>query len=36
MPYANNEHPRSLNSAFVVRCLDSIISLLGIAEIARP
>ena len=36
MPYANNKgadqpaHPRSLISAFVVRCLDSIISLVSI------
>ena len=42
MPYSNNKgadqpaHPRSLISAFVVRCLDSIISLLAIAEISRP
>ena len=42
MSYANNkgegqhEHPRSLISAFVVRCLDSIIPLLAIAEISRP
>ena len=42
MPYANNKgadqpaHPRSLISAFVVCCLDSIIPLLAIAEIARP
>ena len=41
LPYANNKaadslaHPRSLISAFVVRCLDSIISLLVIAEISR-
>ena len=41
MPYANNKgadqpaHPRSLISAFVVRCLDSIISLDSIAEISR-
>ena len=41
MPYANNEgadqpaHPHSLISAFVVRCLDSIIPLLAIAEISR-
>ena len=28
-------HPRSLISAFVVRCLDSIISLDSIAEISR-
>ena len=39
MSYANNKgadqpaHPRSLISAFVVRCLDSIISLDSIAEI---
>ena len=39
MPCANNQgadqpaHPRSLISAFVVRCLDSIITLLAIAEI---
>ena len=42
MPYANNKgadqpaHPGSLISAFVVRCLDSIIPLLAIAEISRP
>ena len=42
MPYANNKgtdqpaYPRSLISAFVVRCLDSIIPLLVIAEILRP
>ena len=41
MSYANNKgadqtaHPRSLISAFVVRCLDSIISLDFIAEISR-
>ena len=41
MSYANNKgadqpaHPRSLISAFVVRCLDSIISLDSIAEISR-
>ena len=43
MSYANNKgkgadqpaHPRSLISAFVVRCLDSIISLDAIAEISR-
>ena len=41
MPYANNKgadqtaHPRSLISAFVVRCLDSIIPLLAIAEVSR-
>ena len=42
LPYANNKgadqpaHPRSLISVFVVRCLDSIIPLLAIAEISRP
>ena len=41
MSYANNKgadqpaHPRRLISAFVVRCLDSIISLDSIAEISR-
>ena len=41
MSYANNKgadqpaHPRSLISAFVVRCLDSIISLESTAEISR-
>ena len=41
MPYANNKganqpaHPRDLISAFVVRCLDSLILLLAIAEISR-
>ena len=41
MSYANNKgadqpaHPRSLVSAFAVRCLDSIISLDSIAEISR-
>ena len=40
MSYANNKgadqpaHPRSLISAFVVRCLDSTISLDSIAEIS--
>ena len=29
-------HPRSLISAFVVRCLDNIISLDSIAEMSRP
>ena len=39
--YANNKgadqpaHPRSLISAFVVRCKDSIISLVSISEISR-
>ena len=41
MPYANNKgadqpaHPRSLISAFVVRCLDSIIPLVSISEISN-
>ena len=41
MLYANNKgtdqpaHPRSLISAFVVHCLDSIIPLNFIAEISR-
>ena len=41
MSYANNKgadqpaHPHSLISAFVVRCLDSIISLGSIAKISR-
>ena len=37
MSYANNKgaDPRSLISAFVVRCLDSIKSLDSIAEISR-
>ena len=41
MSYANNKgadqpaHPRSLISVFVIRCLDSIISLDSIAEISR-
>ena len=41
MSYANNKgadqpaHPRSLISTFIVRCLDSIISLDSIAEISR-
>ena len=40
MPYANNKgadqpaHPRSLISAFIVRCLSSIISLVSIYEIS--
>ena len=39
MPYANNKgadqpaHPRSLISAFVARCLNSMISLVFISEI---
>ena len=41
MSYSNNKgadqpaHPRSLICAFVVRCLDSIISLDSIEEISR-
>ena len=41
MSYVNNKgadqpaHPRSLISAFVVCCLDSIISLDSIAEISK-
>ena len=41
MSHANNKgtdqpvHPRSLISAFLVCCLDSIISLDSIAEISR-
>ena len=41
MPYANNKganqpaHPRSLISAFVVRCLDSIITILAKSTIFR-
>ena len=40
MSYANNKgadqpaHPRSLISAFIIRCLDSIISLDSISEIS--
>ena len=40
MSYANNKgadqpaHPRSLISTFVVRCLDSIITLVSISEIS--
>ena len=40
LPYAKNKgadqpaHPRSLISTFVVRCLDSIISLVSISEIS--
>ena len=40
MPYANNKgadqpaHPRSLISTFIVRCRDSIITLLAIAKIS--
>ena len=41
MPYANNKgadqpvHPRSLISAFAVRCLDSIMSILAKYKISR-
>ena len=41
MTYVNNKgadqpaHPRSLISAFVVRCLDSIIPRVSISEISR-
>ena len=38
MPYANNkgadQHPCSLITAFVVRCLDRIIRLVSISEIS--
>ena len=40
LPYANSKgadqpaHPRSLSSAFVVCCLDSIIPLVSISEIS--
>ena len=42
LPYANNTgadqpaHPHSLISAFVVRCVDSIITLLAKSKISRP
>ena len=36
LPYANNKgHPRSLISAFVVRCFDSIIPVVAMYEISR-
>ena len=41
MPYANNKgadqpvHPHSLISAFVVRCLDSIIPLVAGSAVAQ-
>ena len=41
MPYANNNgvdlpaHPRSPISAFVVRCLDSIVPILAKSKISR-
>ena len=40
VPYANNKdadqptHPRSLNSTFVFRCLDSMIYLVSVSEIS--
>ena len=40
MPYANNKgadqpaHPRSLISAFVVRCLDSVMPVLGKSKVS--
>ena len=40
IPYANNKgadqpaHPHSLISAFIVRCLDSILPLVSISEIS--
>ena len=40
MPYANNKgadqpaHPRSLISAFVVRCLDSVMPLVSVTKIS--
>ena len=42
LPYANNKgadqsaHPRSLISAFVIRCLDSIIPLVSIYRNFKP
>ena len=41
MSYANHKgadqhvHPRSLISAFVVRCLDSVMSLVSVTKISR-
>ena len=41
MAYANNKgtdkpaHPRSLISTFIVRCLDSMISILAISKVSR-
>ena len=41
MPYVNNKganqpaHPRSLISAFVVRCLDSIIPKVPISKVSK-
>ena len=42
MSYANNKgadqpaHPRSLISAFIVRCLDSVMSLVSVTKISSP
>ena len=42
MSYANNKgadqpaHPRSLISAFVVRCLDSVMALVSVTKISSP
>ena len=42
MSYANNKgadqpaHPRSLISAFVVRCLDSVMSLVSVTKVSSP
>ena len=41
MSYANNKgadqpaHPRSLISAFIVRCLDSVMSLVSVTKISN-
>ena len=41
MTYANNKgadqpaHPHSLISTFIVRCLDSIICILGLSKVSR-
>ena len=34
--HSRSAQPRSLISAFVVHCLDSILPLLAISEISRP
>ena len=42
MSYANNKgadqpaHPRNLISTFVVRCLDSVMSLVSVTKISSP
>ena len=42
MSYANNKgadqptHPRSLISTFVVRCLDSVMSLVSVTKYSSP